>query len=186
MSDFTKEELALGERMFDLQPDSPWTAFCELRELFGSMSLERQQELYDIVAKRRAATTPCVAPIQRGFEYEVRLAVSIPRAWATLLKEASKHHYDYKCRATGDHGTVNGLFNTALDSEWPSTLAVTWSDLDLTTKVAEQLEYHTTDQDLIRAIRRWLRETMNAIEAQRQLCEKLPGSRQYYDEAEPS
>lgn len=55
MSDFTKEELALGERLFDSQPDSPWTAFCELRELFGTMSLERRQALYDVVAKRRAA-----------------------------------------------------------------------------------------------------------------------------------
>ena len=121
-------------------------------------------------------------PIQRGFEYEVRLAVSIPLAWATLLKESSKHHYDYKCRATGDHGTVNGLFNTALDGEWPSTLPVTWSDLDLTTKVAEQLEYHTTDHMLTREIRAWLRETMDAIEAQRQACLKLPGSRQYSNE----
>ena len=64
MTAFTKEELALGERLFDLQPDSPWTAFCELRELFGSMSLEHRQELYDVVAKRRnhplyiAATVP--------------------------------------------------------------------------------------------------------------------------------
>ena len=53
-SDFTKEELALGERMFDLQPESPWTAFGELRELFGEMTLERRQELHDVVAKRRA------------------------------------------------------------------------------------------------------------------------------------
>jgi hypothetical protein len=53
VSGFTKEELAIGERLFDLQPDSPWTAFCELRALFGPMSLERRQELYDVVAKRR-------------------------------------------------------------------------------------------------------------------------------------
>jgi hypothetical protein len=51
--EFTKEELALGERMFNVQPNSPWTAFCELRELFGSMSLERQQALHDVVAQRR-------------------------------------------------------------------------------------------------------------------------------------
>lgn len=55
MRAFTNEELAIGERMFALQPDSPWTAFCELRELFGSMSLERRQELHDVVAQRRAA-----------------------------------------------------------------------------------------------------------------------------------
>ena len=121
-------------------------------------------------------------PIQRGFEYEVRLAVSIPRAWATLLKTASKYHYDYKCRATGDHGTVNGLFNTALDGEWPGTLAVTWSDLDLTTKVAEQLEHHTPDHTLIREIRTWLRETMAAITGQRAACTELPGSMQHDNE----
>jgi len=176
VSDFTKDELALGERMFDSQPDSPWTAFCELRELFGEMSLERRQELHDVVAKRRALPPLCVGPIQRGFEYEVRLVVSIPIAWATLLKEASKHHYDYKCRDTGKHGTVNGLYNTACDGEYASTLAVSWSDLDLTTKVAEQLEYHTTDHAMIRAIRVWLRETMDAIAHQRNACMALPGT----------
>ena len=118
-------------------------------------------------------------PIQRGFEYEVKLAVSIPLAWATLLKEASKHHYDLRCNEAGHHGVINGLFNTAQGSEWPSTYPVTWSDLDLTTKVAEQLEYHTHDHVLIHAIRAWLRATMDAIEAQRQLCLKLPGSRLY-------
>lgn len=116
------------------------------------------------------------APIQRGFEYEVRLAVSIPLAWASLLKECSKHHYDYKCRATGDHGTVNGLYNTALDGGWPSTLAVTWSDLDLTTKVAEQLERHTIDHAMIREIRAWLFDTMATISRQRSVCMELPGS----------
>ena len=121
-------------------------------------------------------------PIQRGFEYEVRLAVSIPIAWATLLKEASKHHYDYKCRDTGKHGTVNGLFNTACDGEWPSTVAVSWSDLDLTTKVAEHLEYHTADHELIREIRAWLRATMAAITSQYNLCMELPGSSRHGDE----
>ncbi len=53
VDDFTAEELALGEQMFDQQPESPWTAFLELRELFGAMSLERRQDLYDVVAKRR-------------------------------------------------------------------------------------------------------------------------------------
>ena len=116
------------------------------------------------------------APTQHGFEYEVRLAVSIPRAWAALLKTSSKHHYDYKCRETGDHGTINGLYNTALDGEWPSTLAVSWRDLDLTTKVAEQLEHHTADHTLIREIRTWLRTTMAAISHQRGVCMELPGS----------
>lgn len=117
-------------------------------------------------------------PIQKGFEYEVRLAVSVPLAWATLLKTASKHHYDMRCNEAGHHGVVNGLFNTASDSEWPSTYAVTWRDLDLVTKVAEQLEHHTHDHALIAAIRTWLRATKDAIEAQHQLCSKLPGSAQ--------
>jgi hypothetical protein len=125
-----------------------------------------------------------VQPIGRGFEYEVRLAVSIPLAWAALLKEASKHHYDYKCRATGDHGTVNGLFNTACDGEWASTLAVSWSDLDLTTKVAEQLEYHTTDHAMIREIRAWLRTTKDAITSQYNLCMDLPGTHRASDDEE--
>ena len=122
------------------------------------------------------STAPSTTPIQKVFEYEVRLAVSIPLAWATLLKEASKHHYDSRCKAAGDHGVVNGLYNTALDSEWPSTCAVTWRDLDLVTKIAEQLEHHTPDHVLIREIRAWLRATKDAIETQHQLCSKLPGS----------
>ena len=115
-------------------------------------------------------------PIQRGFRYEVSLCVSIPLAWATLLKETSKHHYDLRCNEAGHHGVINGLHNTACDSEYPSSYPVTWSDLDLTTKVAEQLEYHTNDHALIRAIRAWLRETMNAIAHQHKVCRELPGS----------
>jgi hypothetical protein len=115
-------------------------------------------------------------PIQRGFTYEVSLYVSIPLAWATLLKLVAKHHYDYKCRETGDHGTVNGLFNTALDSECPSVSAVSWRDLDLVTKVAEQLEHHTNDHVLIHTIRMWLRETMDSIAHQRNACMELPGT----------
>ena len=124
-------------------------------------------------------TAAPTAPIQKGFEYKVRLAVSIPLAWAKLLKEASKHHYDMVCNEAGHHGVVNGLYNTALDSEWPSTYPVSWRDLDLITKVAEQLEYHSHDHELIRAIRAWLRTTMDAIEAQHKLCVKLPESRLY-------
>ena len=115
-------------------------------------------------------------PIQHGFRYEVSLYVSIPLAWAAVLKEASKHHYDHRCQAEGHHGVINGLYNTALDSEWPSIYPVTWSDLDITTKVAEQLEYHTTDHELIRAIRAWLRQTMNTIAHQRNACMELPGA----------
>lgn len=44
---FTEEEIATGLRLFRLRPDSPWTAFCELRHLFVGMPLERKQRLYD-------------------------------------------------------------------------------------------------------------------------------------------
>jgi len=121
-------------------------------------------------------TLPPVTPIQRGFKYEVRLYVSIPLAWAQLLKTVSRHHYDYRCRAEGDHGVINGLFNTACDSETPSIYPVTWADLDITAKVAEQLEYHTNDHTLIRAIWTWLRETQNAIMRQHAACMELPGT----------
>jgi len=121
------------------------------------------------------------APIQRGFQYEVSLYVSIPLAWATLLKVSSNHHYDHRCNEAGHHGVINGLFNTACDSEYPSAYPVTWSDLDLTTKVAEQLEYHTSDHELIREIRAWLRATMAAITSQYNLCMELPGSGRHGD-----
>ena len=115
-------------------------------------------------------------PIQRGFEYEVRLAVSIPLAWAQLLKEASKHHYDYKCRETGDCGKVNALYNTAFDGEWPSTCAVSFSDLNLVSKVAEQLHHHPEDGLLVLRIRAWLQDTMDTISKQWEMCMTLPGS----------
>lgn len=116
------------------------------------------------------------APMQYGFEYEVKLAVSIPTAWATLLKEAAKHHYDYKCRESGDRGVVNALYNTACDGEWPSHYPVTFRDLNLVSKVAEQIRHHTEDQMLALAIRAWLQDTMEALSKQRELCMKLPGS----------
>ena len=122
------------------------------------------------------------APIQYGFEYEVSFTVSIPLAWAELLKQAAKHHYDSKCRESGDHGVINGLYNTACDSEWPGTYPVSWRNLDLVTKVAEQLEYHTHDHALIRAIRAWLHVTKDAIEAQHKLCSQLPGSHRHSNE----
>jgi hypothetical protein len=122
------------------------------------------------------------APIQRGFKYEVRLYVSIPLAWATLLKQAAKHHYDHRCNEAGDHGVINGLFNTAQGSEWPSIFPVAWSDLDLITKVAEQLEYHTNDHALIRTIRAWLRKTMDMIDHQHSACMELPGTAEKYAE----
>lgn len=115
-------------------------------------------------------------PIQSGFEYEVRLAVSIPLAWATLLKQAAKHHYDARCREVGDRGVVNALYNTAHDGEWPSTYAVSFSDLNITAKVAEQLQRHTDDHLLTLTIRAWLHDAMEAIAKQRELCMTLPGS----------
>ena len=116
------------------------------------------------------------APIQHGFEYEVRLAVSIPLAWAALLKLAAKHHYDYKCRESGESGVVNALYNTAHDGEWPSHHPVGRADLDRVSKIAEQLHLHSDDQLLMSDVRIWLRETMEAIAAQRELCRRLPGS----------
>lgn len=114
-----------------------------------------------------------VSPISRGFTHEVRMYVAIPRAWAHALKLASRHHYDGVCRMVGDAGVVNALYNTALfaDAEDPpSPFPVSWRDLDTITKVAEQLEYHTNDHAMIAAIRRWLRESMDAIANERNRC----------------
>jgi hypothetical protein len=135
------------------------------------------------------------APLQFGFEYEVKLAVSIPLAWAELLKEAAKHHYDYKCRESGERGVVNALYNTAqggpfmrmrqedraADETDEDLLVginhpVSFSDLDLVSKVAEQLRYHSKDGLLVLAIHAWLQDTMEALSKQRALCMKLPGS----------
>jgi hypothetical protein len=118
-------------------------------------------------------------PKQYGFEYEVKLAVSIPLAWAALLKQAAEHHYDARCRESGDRGVVNALYNTAHDGEWPSNYPVTFSDLNLLSKVAEQLHLHTNDHMLTVAIRAWLQDTMEAISRQRELCMKLPGSAEH-------
>lgn len=116
-----------------------------------------------------------VTPLQYGFEYTVKLAVSIPRAWASLLKEASKHHYDARCREIGECGVVNALYNTACDGAYPSNHPVSFSDLNLVSKVAEQLHYHTEDERHVLALRAWLQNTMEALSKQRELCIKLPG-----------
>ena len=116
------------------------------------------------------------APTQYGFEYEVKLAVSIPLAWAILLKEASKNHYDARCREIGERGVVNALYNTACDGEYPSNYPVSFSDLNIVSKVAEQIRYHTNDRVLVLAIQVWLHDTMEALFKQRELCMKLPGS----------
>ena len=134
-------------------------------------------------------------PLQYGFEYEVRIAVSIPVAWAELLKEAAKHHYDYKCRESGERGVVNALYNTAqggpfmrmrqedraADETDEDLLVgihhpVSFSDLNLVSKVAEQLRYHTEDHTLALTICAWMFDTMEALSKQRALCMTLPGS----------
>jgi hypothetical protein len=116
------------------------------------------------------------APMQYGFEYEVKLAVSIPIAWATLLKETAKHHYDSKCRESGERGVVNALYNTAYDGAYPSNHPVSFSALNLVSKIAEQIHYHTKDQLLGLTIRAWLQDTLEALAKQRELCMQLPGS----------
>jgi len=115
-------------------------------------------------------------PIQRGFEYTVKLAVSIPLAWADLLKLAAKHHYDWKCREAGECGVVNGLYNTAQGGPLESTYAMTARELGLVGKVAEQIHHHTKDHMLVLRIRAWLQDTSEAIEKQWELCMQLPGS----------
>lgn len=100
-----------------------------------------------------------------GFEYEVRLAVSLPLAWTSLLKQVAAHHYDFMCREAGKQGIINGLHNTACDSEFPSSFRVAWRDLDLIAKVMEQANCHSNDTLLLAAIDQWLRETKGKIEA---------------------
>jgi hypothetical protein len=112
-------------------------------------------------------------PVDRGFRYEVSLAVAIPTEWADLLKLCAKYHYDRRCRESGDGGVVNGLKNTACDGPWSSVFHVTWSDLDLVTKVAEQLESHTSEHHVTLAIRSWLRTTMKKISDRHELIASL-------------
>jgi hypothetical protein len=119
------------------------------------------------------------SPIDKGFEYTVRLAVSIPLAWATLLKVTAENHYDYKCREIGKAGSINGLCNTACDTEYLSTMPLSWRDFDLIAKVAEQLRHHTEDFGLILKINGWIRASKDAITAQEKLCEELPNTRQW-------
>jgi hypothetical protein len=126
------------------------------------------------------------SPVQGGFRYEVQLEVAIPIAWAQLLKEAAKHHYDLRCNEAGHHGVINGLFNTAINDKFACFCPVEWRDLDLITKVAEQLEYHTKNHALIREIRGWLRRSMDTIEEQHQRCDELPESSQGKSQQEAS
>ena len=98
------------------------------------------------------------------FSYEVRLEVSLPSAWTTLLKQVASHHYDYKCREAGERGVINGLHNTTCDGEFPSSYPITWRDLDLITKVMEQARYFSDEtNDTGPAISLWLYEAKRAI-----------------------
>jgi len=108
----------------------------------------------------------------KKFEYEVRLAVSLPSAWTTLLKQVAAHHYDYKCREAGACGVINGLHNTTCDSEFPSSYRVTWRDLDLITKVMEQADHHRDEAGVAPAIHQWLREAKDAIVERHAVIEK--------------
>jgi hypothetical protein len=119
-------------------------------------------------------TTIVRAPTQIGFEYEICLCASIPLAWAALLKLCADHHYDYKCREAGKRGVVNALHNTALDGEFPSHHPVSWRDLDLVCKVAEQIHHHTEDLALILAIREWIDTAMDQIARRHRACEQTP------------
>jgi hypothetical protein len=108
------------------------------------------------------------SPLHKGFEYRVRLAVSIPLAWGEFLRDVAAHHYDYKCRESAKAGVVNALCNTACDGEWPSSYPVEWSDLDLLAKIMEQARYHVVNvetSELLAAINAWIRQTKAQITA---------------------
>lgn len=121
-STFTKEELALGERLFNSQPDSPWTAFCELRELFGSMSLERRQALYDIVAaqidRQRAMFGCTAAAIDEALDGKSPRDVAM-YAMGTLsnaqeLFQRTEYEGDIEWTVPGRHAnTIRQLMNVA-------------------------------------------------------------------------
>jgi hypothetical protein len=81
------------------------------------------------------------APLCKGFEYRVRLAVAIPLAWGEFLRLVALNHYDSWCRQSAKAGIVNGLCNTASDAEVPSTFPLDWRDFDLLTKIMEQAHY---------------------------------------------
>jgi hypothetical protein len=124
VSTFTKEELALGNRLFDVQPDSPWTAFCELRELFGSMSLERMQELYDAVAKQRIvpdAELQAALPEYKGWQasYEYPGFISYTHPDSDVMVCASSdfngdRKLDIQIQTTGGHS-----FDDGENDPWP-------------------------------------------------------------------
>jgi len=106
------------------------------------------------------------SPLCTGFEYHVKMAVSIPSTWAELLGEVASHHYDAKCRESAKRGIVNALRNTACDSAYPSNHPLGWRDFDLLAKIMEQAPFHTRNPTLIAraaAIVEWIRQS-------KQLC----------------
>lgn len=92
------------------------------------------------------------SPVYRGFEYRVRLAVSIPLVWAELLRDVALQHYDLWCRESARDGVVNALRNTACDSEYPSSHPVEWRDLDLLAKIMEQARYHAVSEQALACV----------------------------------
>jgi hypothetical protein len=112
-------------------------------------------------------------PEYRGFEYKLRLAVSIPLAWAEFLRTVALQHYDARCQESARAGVVNGLRNTACDLEYSSSFPVGWRDLDLLAKIMEQAYYHATSEPLkvlaveinawIRQAKDWLVERGEAL-----------------------
>lgn len=132
-----------------------------------------------------------VQPKTFDFSYTVHLAVSIPLEWTMLLKQIAAQHYDDKCRDAGKRGVINGLHNTACDGEFPSSLRVTWRDLDLITKVLEQAHYFPESTALAVAIGQWLRETKDKIEARLSALQEDPArtvvnSREHGEPFDPS
>jgi hypothetical protein len=111
-----------------------------------------------------------VEPIAKSFEYTVRLNVTIPLAWAKVLKTTGAWHYDAKCRTMAECGVVNALYNIAMLNEdpayradspesWPSTHPVSWRDCDGMLKIMEQAHYDF-DIDITNKICAWLHGTM--------------------------
>jgi len=106
------------------------------------------------------------SPVCRGFEYRVRLAVSIPLAWAEFLREVARHHYDHWCRESAKAGVVNALCNTACDAEYPSNYPVEWRDLDLLAKIMEQAQHHAKSEETrtrVVRINAWIRQAKDWI-----------------------
>ena len=119
-----------------------------------------------------SVTPRVIEPISHGFEYQIRLAVAIPLAWAQALKLVGEGHYDWKCREAARQGVVNGLYNVALFNDDVDrglapddhvTHPISSSDCDLMLKILEQASYHYLGAVDVEAIRRWLRAAMDQI-----------------------